>query len=79
MPDGFNDSLLISIDKFNQSSLGDPTGKVLGEIKPKIINQGHYDSTKERYNRLKPNEYSNSLRENEFMKQYDPTDPQQLE
>ena len=79
LPNGFNDSILISIDKFNQSSLGEPTGKVLGEIKPKIVNQGHYNSTKERYNRLKPNEYSNSLREYEFMKQYDPTDPQQLE
>ena len=79
LPDGFNNSILISIDKFNQSKLGEPKGEVLGDRKPTIVNEGHYDSKKERYNRLKPNEYSNSLREYKFMKQYDPTIPEQLE
>ena len=79
LPTGFNNSILISIDKFNQSSLGNPIGKVLGEIKPKIINKGYYNSSEDRYNRLKPNEYSNSLREYEFMKQYDLINPKELE
>ena len=79
LPNGFNNSILISIDNFDQSSLGKPTGKVLGDIKEKIINKGHYNSNEVKFNRLKPNEYSNSLREYEFMKQYDPTDPAQLE
>ena len=74
LPDGFDNSILISIDKFNQSKLGEPTGEVLGDIKPKIVNKGHYDSAEKiKFNRLKPNEYSNSLREYKFMKQYDPT------
>ncbi|MBO5530612.1 MAG: hypothetical protein J5970_04365, partial [Bacilli bacterium] len=79
IPDGFNDSILISIDKFDQSKLGEKKGDSLSDIKAEIVNPGHYDSTKERYNRLKPNEYSNSLRRLKFMKQYDPTDPEQLE
>ena len=78
LPDGFDNTILISIDKFNQSGLGEPKGEVLGDRKPTIVNPGHYDSTKERYNRLKPNEYSNSLREYKFMKQYDPTDSEQI-
>ena len=80
-PNGLSDKVLISIDKFDQSSLGDKSknkGKVLGDLKAKIITKGHYDSTKERYNRLKPNEYSNVLREYEFMTQYDPTNSEDL-
>ena len=50
----------------------------MSDIKKIIVNPGHYDSTKERYDRLKPNEYANSLRELEFMHKYDPTDPAQL-
>ena len=78
LPDGFDNTILISIDKFDQSKLGEPTGEVLGDIKPKILNKGHYDSTKTKYNRLKPNEYSNSLREYKFMKKYDPTNENEL-
>ena len=78
LPDGFNNSILISIDKFNQAGVP-KEGKVLGDRKPFIVNEGHYDSSKAKLNRLKPNEYSNSLREYEFMKQYDPTDKEQLE
>ena len=76
LPDGFNNSILISIDEFDQSKLGAPQGEVLGDRKPTIINEGHYDSSKEKFNRLKPNEYSNSLREYKFMKQYNPTKPE---
>ena len=79
LPDGFNNSILISIDEFDQSKLGAPQGEVLGDRKPTIINEGHYDSSKEKFNRLKPNEYSNSLREYKFMKQYNPTKPKELE
>ena len=77
LPTGFNNSILISIDKYNQSSL-EKNGTVLGDIKPNILKKGHYNSGEDRYNRLKPNEYSNSLREYKFMKQYDPTVPEQL-
>ena len=78
LPDGFNNSILISIDEFDQSILGEPKGEVLGDRKPTIVNKGHYNSNKEKYNRLKPNEYSNSLREYKFMKQYNPTKNEDL-
>ena len=78
LPSGFNDSILISVDKYNQESLTTSKGKTLADIKRQVVQAGHYDSTKERYERLKPQEYANSLRELEFMKQYDPTDPDQL-
>ena len=78
LPEGFNNSILISIDEFDQSSLGEPKGEVLGDRKPTIVNKGHYNSNEKKYNRLKPNEYSNSLREYKFMKQYNPTIPEQL-
>ena len=79
LPDGFNNSILISIDEFNQSVLGEPEGEVLGDRKPTIINEGHYNSREDKFNRLKPNEYSNSLREYKFMKQYNPTKKEDLE
>ena len=78
LPDGFDDKVLISIDRFDQSSLT-PDGDSLSDIKRVLVNKGHYDSSKERYNRLKPNEYANSLRQLKFMKQYDPTKPEELE
>ena len=78
LPNGFDNSILISIDEFDQSSLGEPKGEVLGDRKPTIVNKGHYNSNEEKYNRLKPNEYSNSLREYKFMKQYNPTKPEEL-
>ena len=78
LPDGFNDSILISLDKFEQDEI-EKRGNSLADIRKVIAHPGHYDSTKERYNRLKPNEYANSLRLLNFMKQYNPTDPEQLE
>ena len=78
LPNGLNHTILISLDHFNQSSITEPKGQSLNDIKKIIVNPGHYDSTKERYNRLKPNEYANSLRELAFMHKYDPTDPAQL-
>ena len=78
IPDGFNHKVLISLDHFDQSSLTTPKGHSLKDIKKQIVNKGHYDSTKTKFNRLKPNEYANSLRELDFMEQYDPTNPDKL-
>ena len=78
LPDGFNDKILISIDKFDQTKLGEKKGNSLSDIKREVVNEGYYDSTKEKLKKLKPHEYSNSLRRLTFMKQYDPTDSDQL-
>ena len=80
LPNGFDAKVLISIDKFDQ---GDTTkapilDKQLGEIKAKVYNKGHYDSTKGKLNTLKPNEYTNPLRQYKSMTQYDPTKPEDL-
>ena len=77
LPDGFDDKILISIDKFNQSSVP-REGNALSDIRRVLVNKGHYNSSRERYDRLKPNEYANSLRRLKFLKQYDPTIPEQL-
>ena len=77
-PNGLDDKILLSIDRYDQSSLT-LQNKNLGEIKAKLLVPGHYDSTKERYNRLKPNEYSNAMREYSHLKVYDPTKETDLE
>ena len=77
LPSGFDGNVLISIDKFEQSGT-EQVGKILGEIKTKIKNKGHYDSTKEPYNTLKPNEYYNAMRQYANMRQYDPTNEADL-
>ena len=78
LPDGFNDTILISIDKFDQSSLQTPKGNALSELKAEIVNPGYYNSSKEKFKKLKPNEYANSLKQLKFMKQYDPTNVNDL-
>ena len=77
-PNGLDDSILLSIDRYNQSSL-ELKNKQLGAIRAKLLVPGHYDSTKERYNRLKPNEYSNAMKEYMQLKVYDPTKEEDLE
>ena len=76
LPSGFDKDVLISIDKFEQSDILE--GKIFGEIRPKVKIPGHYNSSKPDYNTLEPNQYYNALRRYDYMKQYDPTDPEQL-
>ena len=77
LPSGFDGDVLISIDKFEQSEAIE-TGKIFGEIRPKVKIPGHYNSSMADYNTLEPNQYYNALRRYAEMKQYDPTDPEQL-
>ena len=76
LPSGFDGDVLISIDKFEQDSKLE--GKILGEIKPEVKIHGHYDSTKDDYDTLQPNQYFNAMRRYANMKQYDPTKPEDL-
>ena len=80
LPNGFDGKILISIDKFDQSDTTKAPilDKQLGEIKSKVYNKGHYDSTKGKFNTLKPNEYTNPFRQYKSMTQYDPTKPEDL-
>ena len=78
LPDGLDDSVIFSIDKFDQSTL-EKTDKLFGELKAKVYNKGHYNSTFEEFNRLKPNEYSNPLLLYDYKKVFDPTNVTQLE
>ena len=77
IPKGLDSSVLISLDRFDQSN-APIEGELLGEVRSKIQNQGHYDWTKGPYNTLKPNEYRNPLRQYKTIKQYDPTKPEDL-
>ena len=77
IPKGLDSSVLISLDRFDQSN-APIEGELLGEVRSKIQNKGHYDSTKGPYNTLKPNEYRNPLRQYKTIKQYDPTKPEDL-
>ena len=77
LPKGFNEKILISLDKYDQSTAS-KDGTIFGEKKAEIYKEGHYDSTKNKYNTLKPNEYTNPLRQYEFLKKYDPTKPEEL-
>jgi hypothetical protein len=72
LPNGFDNSVLISLDHFNQSE-APILDKKLGEIIPKLKVVGHYNSSEAKYKTLKPNEYFNPMRQYKFMKQYDPT------
>ena len=72
LPNGFDHSVLISLDHFNQSE-APILDKKLGEIIPELKVVGHYNSSEEKYKTLKPNEYYNPMRQYKFMKQYDPT------
>ena len=72
LPNGFDNSVLISLDHFNQSE-APILDKKLGEIIPELKVVGHYNSSEAKYKTLKPNEYYNPLRQYKFMKQYDPT------
>ena len=78
LPNGFNGSVLISIDKFEQNNA--PIKDVpLGFIKTELQNPGHYNSSLGKYNTLKPNEWRNPFRQYKNMTQYDPTDPDDLQ
>jgi hypothetical protein len=77
IPKGLDSSVLISLDRFDQSN-APIEGELLGEVRSKIQNKGHYDWTKGPYNTLKPNEYRNPLRQYKTIKQYDPTKPEDL-
>ena len=80
LPNGFDEKILISIDKFDQSDTtkAPVDGKLFGEKRSKVYNKGHYDSTKGKFNTLIPNEYTNALRQYPFLKKYDPTNPEEL-
>ena len=43
-----------------------------------VVNQGHFYSTRNSGDRLKVNEWANSLRQYAYFTKYDPTDPDQL-
>ena len=77
LPNGFNEKILISIDKFEQDD-AKVNGKAIGEVKGKIKTEGHYNINEAKYNTLKPNEYYNSMRQYEYMVRYDPTKPEDL-
>ena len=77
IPKGLDSSVLISLDRFDQSN-APIEGELLGEVRSKIQNKGHYDWKKGPYNTLKPNEYRNPLRQYKTIKQYDPTKPEDL-
>ena len=77
LPSGFDGDVLISIDKFEQDG-AKLEGKILGEIRPEVKIPGHYDSTKNDYDTLQPNQYYNAMRRYANMKQYDPTKPEDL-
>ena len=77
IPSGFDGDVLISIDKFEQAG-AKLEGKILGEIRPEVKIPGHYDSTKNDYDTLQPNQYYNAMRRYANMKQYDPTKPEDL-
>ena len=79
LPNGFDNKILISIDKFNQDAYPPQENKKLGDIRKQLVNQGHYDSTKNNGDKLKPNEWANTLRQYDFLTQYDPTNPEMLE
>ena len=76
-PNGFNDSVLISLDHFEQNE-APILDKKIGEIKAELKVTGYYDSTKARYQTLKPNEYFNPLRQYKSKTQYDPTKEEDL-
>ena len=73
-----DDSVIFSIDKFNQSKL-EKTDEIFGAVKARVYNKGHYDSTKEEFNRLKPNEYSNPLLLYKYKNVFDPTNESDME
>ena len=77
-PTGLDDKILLSIDRYDQSSIT-KGGSKIGDRRAKLLIPGHYNSTRNRYDRLKPNEYSNVMREYAFMQRYDPTDNDDLE
>ena len=77
LPDGLNDSIIFSIDKFDQSTLTH-TDDIFGKIKAHVYNKGHYNSRKEPFDRLKPNEYSNPLLLYNYKNRFDPTNPEQM-
>ena len=77
LPNGFDGSELISLDKFPQDD-AEVNGEFIGQIKAKVKNPGHYNSSLEEYKTLKPNEYYNALRQYKIYKQYDPTKPEDL-
>ena len=77
LPNGFNEQVLISIDKYEQNGAkvyGENIGDVHGEVKV----TGHYNIQEEKYKTLKPNEYYNSMRQYSYMTKYDPTNPEDL-
>ena len=78
LPNGFDEKILISIDKFDQSGFPPQENKQFGDIKRQVVNQGHYDSTRDFGDRLKVNEWANTLRQYAYLTKYDPTDPEQL-
>ena len=77
LPSGIDGNVLISIDKFNQSNAPIIDAQ-LGFIRTELQNPGHYNSSLGKYKTLKPNEYRNPFRQYKNMKQYDPTDPDDL-
>ena len=77
LPDGLDDTVIFSIDKFDQSKL-EKTDEIFGAVKAQVYNKGHYDSTKEEFNRLKPNEYFNPLLLYKDKKVFDPTNEDDL-
>ena len=78
IPKGLDYTYLISIDKYNQEGVI-PKGKILGDVKPNRLKMGYYDSTRNKNERLIPEQYSNSMLEYEYMQKLDPTLPEDLE
>ena len=76
-PTGVDEKVLISIDRYNQDSIVKGGSKV-GDRRAQLLVPGHYNSKLQRYDRLKPNEYSNVMREYAFMRRYDPTNENDL-
>ena len=78
LPNGIDETILISIDKFNQSEYPPQENKQFGDIRKQVVNEGYFDSTRSFGDRLKVNEWANSLRQYAYYTKYDPTDPVQL-
>lgn len=73
-PNGIDDSILISIDKYEQNPTPQQQANVLGNARSYVTKDGYYDSTKPQFDTLVANEYSNVLRQYTHMTKYDPTD-----
>ena len=77
LPNGFDDTIFISIDNFEQTN-APKEDKQFGYIKKKLVREGYYDSSRGDGDKLKANEWANTLRQYNHLTKYDPTKPEEL-